>query len=166
MTEPILQTEGPRPAVRFERHLSQPPPEVWRAITEPEGQRAWFPGVILTDEWKVGATLTFRDDNMKFTGTVLELDEPRLLVFTWGPDTLRFELRPEPAGGTLLVLVDELPPETAARNAAGWDVCLDRLAGNDQPDDWKPRFDRYTRAFEPVLGPQEGPPPGYEDTAS
>jgi hypothetical protein len=47
-------------------------------------------------------------------------------------------------------------------NAAGWDVCLDRLAGLDPaPDAWRSHFDAYSSAFEQTLGPQEGPPAGY-----
>ena len=30
-------------------------------------------------------------------------------------------------------------------------------------ESWKPRFDRYVAAFEPVLGHQDGPPDGYHD---
>ncbi len=79
-----------------------------------------------------------------------------------GEETLRFELIPR-AGGTRLVLVNELEPGGAARNAAGWEGCLDALAGIDPGEDaWRPRFDRYAAAFEPTLGPQEGPPPGYQ----
>jgi hypothetical protein len=41
-------------------------------------------------------------------------------------------------------------------------VCLDRLTGLDPaPDSWEPRFSAYAAAFEPALGPQEGPPAGY-----
>jgi hypothetical protein len=62
-----------------------------------------------------------------------------------------------------LVLVDELPAGSAARNAAGWEVCLDRLAGLEPAADaWQPRFEAYSAAFTPALGPQEGPPPGYK----
>jgi uncharacterized protein YndB with AHSA1/START domain len=114
----------------------------------------------VTDDWKVGASLTFLfgEDGPTLTGAVLELDEPRLLVFTWGDETLRFELTPAGAG-TDLALVDELAPGIAARNAAGWDVCLEHLAGRSPRDDaWKAGFDRYVAEFTPVLGAQEGPP--------
>ena len=51
----------------------------------------------------------------------------------------------------------------AARNAAGWEVCLELLAGrHPAADAWKLGFDRYVAEFEPELGPQEGPPPGFE----
>ena len=99
---------------------------------------------------------------MTLTGTVLAVDEPRLLSYTWGEDEiLRFELFPE-GEGTRLVLTDELQGSWAARNAAGWEDCLDRLVGlPPAPDAWRSRFDAYASTFEPVLGPQEGPPPGY-----
>jgi uncharacterized protein YndB with AHSA1/START domain len=167
MTHATVQTSGPRPAVRFERQLAQPPEVVWRALTDPEELRSWFPSDIVTEEWKVGAALTFpfrEHDAPGFTGTVLELDAPRLLVYTWGDDTLRFELTPNSSGGTILVLTDELAAGIAARNAAGWEVCLERLAGHAPGDNaWKPLFDHYVAAFEPALGPQQGPPPGFED---
>ena len=35
---------------------------------------------------------------------------------------------------------------------------IDPLPGRVVEQDWKVRFDRYVTRFEPVLGPQEGPP--------
>ena len=99
---------------------------------------------------------------MTLTGQVLAIDEPHELAFTWGEETLTFRLAPH-AGGTRLVLIDELTPGAAARNAAGWDTCLDHLAGLAPAQDaWKSRFAVYSAAFEPELGPQEGPPAAYK----
>jgi uncharacterized protein YndB with AHSA1/START domain len=169
MIDGTLQTDGPRPAVRFERHLRQPPDVVWRALTEPAELKAWFPTDIITDRWEVGATLEFpfrNDEGPTMTGTVLECDEPRRLAYTWGDDVLRFELAADGEGGTRLVFIDEVDANVAARNAAGWDICLDALAGQAPPEPgWKPRFDGYVAAFEPVLGAQEGPPPAFDDAA-
>jgi uncharacterized protein YndB with AHSA1/START domain len=168
MNSGTLLTDGARPAVRLERHLPDPPAVVWQAITDREQLKAWFPCdvVVAGGRWAVGAPITFPFPpgviDMTLTGEVLAVDEPNALEFTWGEEVLRFELRPE-GGGTHLILVDELPPGSAARNAAGWDVCLDRLAGLEpSPDAWHSLFDAYTGAFEPVLGPQEGPPPGHK----
>jgi uncharacterized protein YndB with AHSA1/START domain len=168
MTNPAtLLTDGARPAVRLERHLPDPPPIVWQALTDREQLRSWFPcEVIVADgRWKVGATIAFPfppEMNMTLTGEVLIVDEPVVLAFTWGEETLRFELSPH-GGGTRLVLIDELPPGAAARNAAGWDVCLDRLAGSDASGGgWQPLFEAYTAAFQPVLGVQEGPPTSHQ----
>jgi uncharacterized protein YndB with AHSA1/START domain len=168
MSDATLLTEGARPAVRLERRLSDPPAVVWRALTEREELRSWFPSDVIVEggDWVVGAVVTFPFPpeviDMTLTGQVLEVDKPHLLAFTWGEETLRFELSPH-RGGTRLVLIDELPASAAARNAAGWDACLDRLAGLDSaPEAWRPRFDAYSAAFEPMIGRQEGPPPGYK----
>ena len=168
MTDATLLTDRARPAVRLERHLPDPPAVVWRALTEREQLRSWFPSdVIVTGgRWEVGAAITFLFPpeviDLTLTGEVLEVDEPNLLAFTWGEDTLRFELSAE-GDGTRLVLIDELPAGAAARNAAGWEQCLDRLEDlQPAPDSWQPRFQHYAAAFEPILGPQEGPPAGYK----
>ena len=56
-----------------------------------------------------------------------------------------------------------LPTAFQARSAAGWESCLDRLAGiRPAPDGWQSRFDLYSRAFAGELGPQAGPPSGYK----
>jgi uncharacterized protein YndB with AHSA1/START domain len=168
MTDASLVTAGARPAVRLERHLADPPSVVWGALTEREQLRSWFPCdvVVSGGQWVVGAAISFPFPpeviDMTLAGEVLEVDEPKVLAFSWGEESLRFELAPH-GEGTWLVLTDELPPSAAARNAAGWEDCLDRLAGLDPvPDAWRSRFDRYSAAFEPALGQQEGPPPGYK----
>jgi uncharacterized protein YndB with AHSA1/START domain len=168
MTDATLLTDRARPAVRLERHLSDPPEVVWKALTEREQLRSWFPSDVIVSggRWEVGAAITFPFPpeviDLTLTGEVLEVDEPNVLAFTWGDDTLRFELAAD-GGGTRLVLVDELPADSAARNAAGWEQCLDRLQGLEPaPDSWQPRFEHYVAAFEAALGPQEGRPTGNE----
>jgi uncharacterized protein YndB with AHSA1/START domain len=170
MNSATLVSEGDRPTVCLERQLPDPPAIVWQALTDREQLRAWFPCDVLVSggHWEVGATLTFQFPpevtDITLTGEVLAVDEPSYLAFTWGEEILRFELHA--AGkGTRLVLFDELPAGIAARNAAGWEDCLDRLAGQ-QPaaGAWRVRFEGYARAFAPTLGPQEGPPAEYKGT--
>lgn len=155
---------GDPPAVRLERHLAEPPEVVWRALTDRRELTSWFPCDVVVEggEWRVGARLTFPFPadviDMTLTGEVLAVEAPRLLSYTWGDDTLRFELEPD-GGGTRLVLEDRLPAPWAARNAAGWEECLERLCGvKESGGEWQPRFERYAAAFEPLLGVQEGPP--------
>ena len=162
MTDARLLTDRERPAVRLERVLADPPAVVWRALTEREQLRSWFPCDVIVrgGRWEIGAEITFPFRDPKHgtrTGVVLEVDEPHALAFTWGDDTLRFALSPE-GEGTRLVLIDELPPDSAARNAAGWEQCLDRLVGLEPAADWQARFERYAAAFAPALGPQQGRP--------
>ena len=162
---------GTGPAVRFERVLEMTPEAAWEALTEPDGLRGWFPCEVAVDRWEVGASLTFSfPGHAEYTmdGVVLECDAPRTLAYLWGEETLRFALDEAAAdsGGTRLVMTDELAASIAARNAAGWHLCLDRLAGKPPAEgehDWQPLFARYRAAFEPSLGPQEGPPAGFED---
>jgi uncharacterized protein YndB with AHSA1/START domain len=168
VTDATIEIGSDRPAVRLERVLADPPDVVWRALTEPEQLSGWFPCKIVVDggEWRVGAKLEFPFPadviDMTLAGEVLHVDEPRLLAYTWGHETLRFELH-DHREGTRLVLIDELERPHAARNAAGWDDCLDLLCGSaNAAETWQRRFARYAEAFTPDLGPQEGPPPGYK----
>jgi uncharacterized protein YndB with AHSA1/START domain len=168
MTDATLITDRERPRVRLERELPDPPEVVWAALTDREELRNWFPCEVIVEggEWRVGAALSFPFPpeviELTLSGEVLVIEKPRELAYTWGEETLHFELIPN-GDGTRLVLTDELAPGAAARNAAGWETCLDRLAGLTPADDaWKRRFALYSVAFEPELGPQEGPPEGYK----
>lgn len=168
MTDPTASTEGGRASVRLERHLVDPPAIVWQALTDRDQLRSWFPCDVVVDggRWILGAKITFilppEVIDMTLRGEVLEVEEPSRLAYRWGDEVLRFELSEED-GGTLLVLIDELPPAFAARNAAGWDDCLDRLAGGKATSGaWREHFHQYQKEFEPILGPQEGPPAEYQ----
>ncbi len=165
MSDVVLLKVGARPVLRFERHLPRPLEEVWRAVTDPVEMRSWFPTRIEIEEWRVGAALTHhfdRYDIEPLPGTVLEWDPPRRVSFTWGADTITLELAPLAHGGTVLVLTEELDAYHAARNAAGWEACLDRLLSGEERETWRSRFDRYVDGFKPLLGPQEGPPEGIK----
>lgn len=160
MTEATLITTDQKPILRFERFLPRPIDEVWLAVTEPDQLRTWFPTRIEIDRWEPGATLTHHFDGQSLPplpGTVLECSEPHRLVFTWGEDTIGFELLPA-EGGTTFVLTEQLGAARAARNAAGWEVCLERLVDGSVGEGWAPRFRRYSTAYAPLLGPQDGPP--------
>lgn len=122
----ILEQANARWTLRFTRRLPHSPEKVWRAITQPKELKNWFPQEIV-GEWVVGAPLRFASAYGDFDGEVLVFDPPKLLEFRWGTDTLRFEIAPDQAGVvlTLLDTFDEVGK--AARDAAGWHVCLDAL---------------------------------------
>jgi uncharacterized protein YndB with AHSA1/START domain len=42
--------------LRFRRRLAHPPSKVWRALVEPERQKAWFPSTI-EGAWVEGGAL-------------------------------------------------------------------------------------------------------------
>ncbi|HVT64306.1 MAG TPA: SRPBCC family protein [Mycobacteriales bacterium] len=165
MSEATLLRTGARPVLRFERLLPQPVETVWTAVTDPGEMRSWFPTRIEIDEWKVGASFTHHFDNQDFgplPGKVLVWEPPHRVTFTWGEDTISFELSPAEGGGTRFVLTEELSANHAARNAAGWEECLNNLLKQASGATWQERFAHYTEAFEPVLGPQDGPPAGVK----
>jgi uncharacterized protein YndB with AHSA1/START domain len=117
-------------------------------------------------EWQVGAAMVHHFDGHDIDplpGEVVEWDPRRRVSFTWGADTLAVDLSPSDTGGTVLVLTEELSANGAARNAAGWDSCLDRLEFGSEQEPWKLRFDRYAARFTPELGHQDGPPAGYRE---
>ncbi|HEY2638024.1 MAG TPA: SRPBCC domain-containing protein [Solirubrobacteraceae bacterium] len=128
---PTLATDGNHYVLRFERILDHSPTAVWPALTTNEGLAAWFPARA-SFEARVGARMTFFFDDHDMDapdGEVLEVVEPEVFAFAWGDDVLRFELAPEGAGTRLAFTHRFADRGMAARQAAGWEHCLDRLAG-------------------------------------
>ncbi len=156
------------PTLIFERRLSHPVDRVWQAITGPDELRHWFPSKVVVDELSAGAGLSFEFEDMPLdapstlTGRVTEFDPPRVFGFTWGEDHLRFELDPVDGdtGCSLRLTVALGTLDKAARDAAGWHVCLDRLGrfvdGEDGPavtgvgGDWRELYEEYERRGAPV----------------
>jgi uncharacterized protein YndB with AHSA1/START domain len=156
-----VEQEG-RPAVRFSRTYPHPIEHVWAAVTEPEQLRHWFPATVKLD-LRVGGTVTFSDDPnvADKTGTILAYDPPRRIAFEWGGDELHFELEPLGPKSCRFTLINVLSERNAAaRNAAGWAVCLaeleKQLAGmaGDGPHSssalaWQPLYDAAVAAGMP-----------------
>jgi uncharacterized protein YndB with AHSA1/START domain len=115
-------------------------------------------------EWTAGAPITHHFDEPSvgpLPGTVIEWDPPHTVAFTWGDDTITFRLSDADGEGTRFVLTEELSARHAARNAAGWESCLDQLQFKRETESWTERFNRYRALFEPLLGPQDGPPEAF-----
>jgi uncharacterized protein YndB with AHSA1/START domain len=160
----VLERAGERWRLSFTRHLRHPPEKVWRAIIEAEHRDTWFPQRIEGD-WQVGAPLRFVSEQGDFEGEVLGFEPPHLVEFRWGSDSIRLELAPE-ASGCVLRLFDTFAEQgKAARDAAGWHVCLDAFersldgppAGTTAPGNgWQEAHGEYVRLFGPeaaTIGP-------------
>jgi uncharacterized protein YndB with AHSA1/START domain len=150
------ETVDGKPAVRFERRLAHPIERVWRSVTEPAELAHWFPSEV-SGELRLGGRLRFSFPGHELPdteGEITELDPPRRLAFWWGTELLRFELERD-GDGTLLRLTHVLSaPDQAARDAAGWHVCLDRLErslggedmtapGPEPTGEWQEHYDAY-----------------------
>src|ERR687892_633532 len=171
-----LTTRDGRPTLRFERHLAHSPHRVWKAITDPADLSHWFPARMETD-LEVGAPIrfTFEEDFGMDPGggEILEIDPPRLFVYTWRDDVLRWEIVPDGQGCRLIflhTLGDEGGGKLAAgRNAAGWDACLEaleaQLAGrtSEQPrsEQMMPAMEQYIERFGLAEGAVQEHPDGY-----
>jgi uncharacterized protein YndB with AHSA1/START domain len=156
-----------RPAVRFTRRYPHPAERVWAAVSEPAGLKHWFPSQVEL-EHRVGGRIAFRGDpNMpeETSGTVLAYDPPRALAFTWGGDELHLTVEPDGPGACTFTLVNVLEArDTAARNAAGWTVCLAELDVHLQggppsasPEPWQELYAAYVAAGVPSGAPIPSP---------
>lgn len=141
--------DGDRIGLRYERHLRHSPERVWRALTEHDQLRHWFPADIVGDRvegadlqlpfWPSHAEAFGLEDLPVAPGRVHAWNPPRVFEFSWDTERLRFELDAEGDGTVLTLTVwigDPLAhgpdgsPDAAsgtASAAAGYHVCLDHL---------------------------------------
>src|SRR5829696_6536969 len=121
-----LERIGGRWRLRFQRTLRHPPERVWRALTDDDDLAAWFPTRVEGQRAR-GAKLrfVFPDDQPGGEGEITVWEPPSVLEFRWEADTFRFEVSPTADGCTLAMsqVFDEVGK--AARDGAGWSVCLD-----------------------------------------
>ncbi len=162
-----LERVGAVSILRFRRWLAHPQDQVWAALTEDEHLAAWFPTTI-EGARVAGAALHFsfrQGEGEPFDGQMTAFDPPSLMELRWSDDLLRFELEPDGSGCVLSLTVTFPEHGKAARDAAGWHVCLDRLASVGTaasptplpPDRWPQVFRGYVER----LGPEAstvGPP--------
>ncbi|MYW69985.1 toxin [Streptomyces sp. SID8379] len=168
LTGDFLTLDDGRPAVRLTRDYARPAERVWQYASDPAELAHWFPSTFEVEELRPGATIRFFDDpNMpESTGTVLAAEAPHHLSYTWGGDEMRLDVAPVGGGDTRLTLTNVLESaDAAARNAAGWEVCLRALdaadLGTATPSEpgWKELYDAYI-----VAGfPSGAPVPGADD---
>ncbi|GAB09660.1 hypothetical protein GOARA_045_00140 [Gordonia araii NBRC 100433] len=141
-----IQRDGDLVGIRYERVLRHPVAKVWRALTESDSLRQWFPTDI-AGFGRPGADLTFTfwpetveyaTDEMGMTGLppvlhgeLVTWNPPHELEFRWDTERLHYVLTPD-GDGTVLVFTVWLgaaPDVSGVEDpAAGYHVCLDRLA--------------------------------------
>jgi uncharacterized protein YndB with AHSA1/START domain len=168
----ILQDQEGRSVLRFERILRHPPERVWRALTDPAEHRSWHPTPFELEP-VVGGKVTYLpggDAPDWPDGEVTEYDPPRLLAHTWDDDVLRWELRAHDEGCVLVLTHTFDDRFKAARDAAGWHLCIDALSatldgaeppygedGDRLPSGWRELNTAYEQRF--GIPPEKATPP-------
>jgi uncharacterized protein YndB with AHSA1/START domain len=157
--------------LRYRRRLAHPRDRVWRALTEGAHLAEWFPTTIEGPR-RAGAALRFsfrEGEAAPFGGEMLAFDPPRLMELRWADDILRFELAPDGSGCVLDLTVTFPEYAKAARDAAGWHVCLEQFgyACDGAPPPWSPaeRWRAVHAGYVARLGPEasaQGPPAEWE----
>ena len=144
---------APIAVARVVRRFDVPPERVFDAWLDPKKISQWMFGPRLREEEilhieldaRTGGSFSFLvrrgGEEIDHVGDYLEIDRPRRLVFTWSiaPDRdprsrVTVEIAPA-AGGCLLTLEHELPPEWASylrRTEEGWTRMVDELATIDR----------------------------------
>jgi uncharacterized protein YndB with AHSA1/START domain len=175
-----LEEVDGRPALRFERALPHPPERVWKALTDTGEMFAWHP-TPAAFEPRVGGRVAWDPEGHvpdMPASEVTAWDPPRLLGYTWGKeeghglDHLLWELRPHD-DGCLLVLVHTFDDRLkAARDGAGWHICLDALAAELEHDGARPSSDHEAGPWPALneeyqgrfgISPEEATPPPVRD---
>ena len=139
-------------AVVRELTIAARPETVWEFLVDPEKATRWM-GIEATLAPEPGGVyrVAVLSGNVA-SGTFVEVDPPRRLVFTWGwepgkfegpgmavtpgSSTIEIDLEPEGDGTYLRFVHRDLPnAEATGSHAHGWDHYLDRLvtaaSGND-----------------------------------
>lgn len=144
--------DGDRVALSYQRWLGHSPEKVWRALTESEHLRHWFPADIVGERHAGAAvTLPFWPESVEkgraeleaagvdlddpvLPGEILTWDPPQKFELRWGnaegpSDLLRYELEPDRDGTRLrfTTWLGDPGPEGHASTGAGYHVCLDEL---------------------------------------
>ena len=150
--------------VRLERKIAAPPEVVFSYFIDADKYRAWQGHEAELDPRPGGVFRVLMSEPLHTvaSGTYLEVEPPRRIVYTWGweqqdwlPDAMRVDpgtstveitLEPEGEGTILRMRHTGLPTESACQfHDGGWDLTLDRLVVAAEGGDPGPNpFDQIT----------------------
>lgn len=148
----VFGTADGRVAIRFVRLVAHPPEKVWRAITDPEQLREWFPAVVELDR-PVGTPVFFGvtdeqrrrygmadDPDRAPNGRILRNQPPLVLEYEWAGEILTWEITGTPEGSRLVFTNVLSEPDAAGPAAAGWEAGLEVVEAqlDGTPITWNP----------------------------
>jgi uncharacterized protein YndB with AHSA1/START domain len=125
-----VRKDGEQWALILVRELRHAPETVWQALTDPAQLREWAPFDADQSLSAAGSTVrltTVGAPTPHVTETtVTRAEAPKLLVYNWGGNDMRWELEAT-AGGTRLTLWTSIGRRFISMGAAGWHICFDVL---------------------------------------
>ncbi|AMM30755.1 hypothetical protein SA2016_0050 [Sinomonas atrocyanea] len=171
------EIEG-RGLVTFVRSYETGAGDLWEAVATADGLDGWFPSRVALDP-DAGLVSFSGDPNAEpSSGRILDWEPPNRWAFAWGGDLMELVVEGTDAAAELTLRNWLADSATAARNAAGWHVCLGelekRLGGSRSsgpsaggPDagaaedslDWRTLYDGYVAAGLPSGAPIPGQTP-------
>lgn len=144
--------------VKLELQLKNPVNEVWAWLTENEKLKQWFLELRI-DSLQEGGKILFDMSNDTFEEMeILKLIHESLLEFTWGDDTVRFELHKDKEG-CKLIFIESLKEITShtPKDIAGWHVCLKLIQSllkgkllDAREKEWEKLYKAYTETFNEI----------------
>src|SRR5262245_38585256 len=165
-----IRKDGENWTLILVREMRHSPEKVWQALTEPVHLREWAPFDADRSLGAVGGTVkltTVGAPTPHVTETrVTRAEPPRLLVYNWGGNDVRWELEAH-GSGTRLTLWSSIPRAFISMGAAGWHICLDvldhllggapigRIVGPDAMKfgGWQRLNAEYAKQFDAETGP-------------
>jgi uncharacterized protein YndB with AHSA1/START domain len=114
------------------RRFTHSPQRLWEMLTDPFELARWSP-IVPDRPLTTNGPATSRENigDEAVSAEVLVADEPHELVHRWRGDTLRWIITPLNDGAQLELQHRFDDQESAPLFAAGWRVCLGRLAAED-----------------------------------
>lgn len=167
--EVLLQQKEADWNLLVRRRFPHSPEKLWRMITDPELLAHWSP--IVPDrrlDQPGPAACRENPEDPPLDAEVLIADPPRKLVHRWGSEVLSWTITRN-TEGALLELRQTLGDRArASLYAAGWQVCLGRLAAEDESADrervvgaraWAYGCGALIERYRGELGAEERPEP-------
>jgi uncharacterized protein YndB with AHSA1/START domain len=117
-------------------YINAPAEQVWDALTQGDFTAQYWGGRRIQSDWQLGSSVKHirPDGSFDWEGKVLEIDQPRLLSYTWltpnqKPTRVTFKLQYQEPNTRLQLMHEELDPnnQTYAMTVEGWSAILSNL---------------------------------------
>lgn len=147
--------------VVFELHRDFPWPvsTIWEMLTDNQQLKKWFSELEIAELSENGKIVFNLGDGTVEELTIIEVQVPTVLEFTWDKDLVRFNLSENSDGSAHLVFKEYIKEVTdqTARDIAGWHVCLDAIRAVleeqefDRKHRWKKVYETYKKEMEKFI---------------